>query len=126
MLIYKVKGLDKLLDKLKPSMAAPAVDDNIKKTALKLEREAKIATVVDTGRLRSSITHQFKKAHAIVGTLVKYAPFIEYGTKNMAARHSEGGRKVLGEGMFTYAISKLGLTGIVKDIGRDVQKRWQR
>lgn len=45
---------------------------------------------VDLGRLRASITHIIEKEFltfvAQVGTNVEYAPDLEFGTKNMAAR----------------------------------------
>lgn len=45
---------------------------------------------VDTGRLRASITHEvhegFLTVTARVGTNVKYAIFLEFGTSKMAAR----------------------------------------
>ena len=75
---------------------------------LKVENEAKKATVVDTGRLRASISHHIiSEQSAVVGTNVQYAPFIEFGTKNMSSRHMEGWQKVEGLGMFTYTIEQL-------------------
>lgn len=36
---------------------------------------------VDTGRLRNSITHDIEdKNTAVIGTNVKYAPYVEFGT----------------------------------------------
>jgi HK97 gp10 family phage protein len=40
----------------------------------------------DTGRLVSSITHEFSYLNASVGTNVIYAPYLELGTSKMAAR----------------------------------------
>tara|TARA_Y100000310_G_C20420567_1_gene686482 strand:+ start:218 stop:625 length:408 start_codon:yes stop_codon:yes gene_type:complete len=81
------------------------LEDGIRSMAIRLEAEAKKATVVDTGRLRSSITHRTMGLGAEVGTNVKYAEFVEFGTQKMEARHMVGGRKVLGLGMLGYAIS---------------------
>ena len=39
---------------------------------------------------------------AKVGTMVTYAPFVEFGTAKMEARHMEGGSKVYGTGPFGY------------------------
>ena len=51
--------------------------------AILVERDAKKYVPVETGRLRSSITHkptEFKGAvDAIVGTNVEYAPYVERG-----------------------------------------------
>jgi hypothetical protein len=53
------------------------------KLALKVETAAKREAPVDTGRLRSSITHQLvregKNLVAYVGTPVKYAIYVEKG-----------------------------------------------
>lgn len=51
------------------------------KSVLLLEGEVKRQTPVDTGRLRASITHQVQPFRAWVGTNVKYAPFVEFGTR---------------------------------------------
>jgi HK97 gp10 family phage protein len=53
----------------------------IEKTAQRIERDAKRNALVDTDRLRSSITH--KKVNDYlwrVGTNVGYAPHVEFGT----------------------------------------------
>ena len=43
---------------------------------------------VDTGNLRNSITHEYRKEDhtVIVGTAVEYAPYVELGTVKMSAR----------------------------------------
>jgi HK97 gp10 family phage protein len=85
---------------------AEKLDSDTKKAvnacALKVERDIKAnmtpngpsspgeAPAVDTGRLRASITHRVEmdsgEAVAYVGTNVKYAPYLEFGTSRMAAR----------------------------------------
>ncbi|MAH44709.1 hypothetical protein CMI37_02720 [Candidatus Pacearchaeota archaeon] len=81
--------------------------DGVRKITLYYEGLVKKATVVDTGRLRSSIHHEITADRASVGTNVQYAQFVEYGTQKMEARHMEGSSKVLGEGMFAYAWGQL-------------------
>lgn len=45
------------------------------------------APAVDSGRLRQSIgVQQVAEGHYRVGTNVEYAPYLEYGTRRMAAR----------------------------------------
>ena len=83
------------------------VGDGIRKIALYYDGLVKKATVVDTNRLRSSITNQINPPNATIGTNVGYARFVEYGTANMEARHMEGGTKVLGTGMFAHAMGLL-------------------
>lgn len=41
---------------------------------------------VDTGRLRGSISHATDDTSAYIGTNVEYAPYVELGTRKMAAR----------------------------------------
>lgn len=41
---------------------------------------------VDTGRLRGSISHAHDDEAAYIGTNVEYAPYVELGTRRMAAR----------------------------------------
>ena len=57
---------------------------------LKIEADAKKniteMKAVDTGRLRSSITHEVKPGEGRVGTNVEYAQFVEYGTSKMKPR----------------------------------------
>ena len=51
------------------------------------ETYAKQLCPVDTGRLRNSISHaQQDENTEVIGTNVEYAPFVELGTRNMAAR----------------------------------------
>lgn len=60
----------------------------VKRAALAVEGGAKERCPVDTGRLRSSITHQVDAdgLSAVVGTNVDYAPHVEFGTSRMAAQ----------------------------------------
>jgi len=62
----------------------------MRKATLVVEREAKILSPVDTGRLRASIGSEVKSVGAsvigIVGSNVVYAPYQEFGTKYMTGR----------------------------------------
>ena len=102
------------------------IGDALKKLAFGVEAFSKKATVVSTGRLRSSIATKLDKASATIGTSVQYAEFIEYGTANMEARHMEGGAKVLGQGMFDYTEEKMGdqIKDFEAKIIREVEKRF--
>lgn len=66
------------------------VGKDLERRALKVERAAKRACPVDTGRLRSSLTHEIQRdvqgLMAVVGTDVGYAPFVELGTRHMAGQ----------------------------------------
>jgi len=63
----------------------------INSSALAIDRAAKLRVPVDTGRLRSSIRLVFNKGTfplvaASVGTDVKYAKFVEFGTAKMGKK----------------------------------------
>jgi len=51
----------------------------INKACLMVERDAKILCPVDTGRLRSSITHEIEGTAGRVGSNVEYARIVELG-----------------------------------------------
>jgi len=116
----KVIGAQEITAALDKGAKKP-VENNLPKLALKIERNVKQATVVDTGRLRASVGGgsyrggSYPTGYGIekgadfvrVGTNVEYAEFIEYGTYKMPARHMEGGHKALGKGMFEYTVEQM-------------------
>lgn len=65
-----------------------AVASALEEMGLACEGYAKLACPVDTGRLRSSITHMTKPSDdaVYVGTNVEYGPCVELGTVHMEAR----------------------------------------
>ena len=78
------------------SMTRLKVKDVINETALNIQKGAKRRCPVDTGRLRSSITIQPVGAGGMtmqIGTKVKYAPYIEYGTGKFANHPTKSGRQ---------------------------------
>lgn len=66
--------------------AETELDKALVASALEVERDAKKFTPVDTGRLRSSITHRLGNNYAEVGTSVEYGLWVHWGTSKMAAR----------------------------------------
>ena len=42
---------------------------------------------IDTGRLRSSVSHVVSWDSVYIGTNVEYAPYVEFGTVKMAPNH---------------------------------------
>ena len=121
-----VEGLDKLKKKLntKNTVEEP-LDKQTKITALKLYAEVKKATPVVSGRLEGSIFNDFSGGGAIVGTNVKYAPWVEFGTSRMEARHVEGGNvRIKGVGPFTFAIQKLDVDGVKVALKEKIEKIW--
>jgi len=80
----KVVGLETVLKKLPDEKK---LDKALQVTALMIERESKRICPVRTGRLRASIhTGKLGKLVYYVGTNVEYAPYVEFGTRKMAAR----------------------------------------
>lgn len=57
-----------------------AVQRALKEIGLTAETYAKLNAPVDTGRLRSSITHAIDESNAYIGTNVEYAKYVELGT----------------------------------------------
>lgn len=72
------------LAKRSPAKASAAV----RKASYDLEAHAKAVVPVDTGNLKNSIRSWFSAdgLTAYVGTHVEYAPYVEFGTRKMAAR----------------------------------------
>ena len=52
----------------------------LESVGVQAEAYAKKKCPVDTGLLRSSITHVYDKTSAYIGTNVVYAPYVEFGT----------------------------------------------
>ena len=53
---------------------------------LQAEGYAKLQCPVDTGRLRNSISHAVDGDTAYIGTIVEYAPYVEFGTHRQRAQ----------------------------------------
>jgi hypothetical protein len=80
-LSFKVAGIERLLKKLDKETVETPLQKGIRNLTLLLERLVKTSTPVDSGRLRSSIYSEVKPLYGKVGTIVEYAPFVEYGTR---------------------------------------------
>jgi len=131
----KIVGADELQKKLSDGkFTKDPLSDTIKKVTLTLERFVKMATPVDTGRLRSSIKSQVAPFKGIVGTNVEYAPFVEYGStfaaqgKTLSGRHVEGDgdARVFGEGYFAYGLRQLyeKVPELLKELGHAIEVKW--
>lgn len=75
----EIINLDKLNYKLE-NLANLDVSKALNRACLVVENEAKRLCPVDTGDLRSSITHEVHNDIGIVGTNKEYAPYVEFGT----------------------------------------------
>jgi phage gpG-like protein len=64
-----------------PDTYRAPIHDFLSKSGLTVEGRAKKRAPVDTGRYRASIKTEVEPLVAYVGSNLKYAPFIEYGTR---------------------------------------------
>jgi phage gpG-like protein len=81
-----ITGLDKVMRNLSPQQIRAPKRRFLTRVALIGERNVKRHAPVRTGHFRRSITHKVEENRAIVGTNVKYGPFLEFGTRFMRAR----------------------------------------
>ena len=81
-------NIDDVINSLERSVekAIKAAEKELQLTALEIERDAKLNAPVDTGMLRASITSTGSGSEYEIGTNLEYAPFVEYGTRYMAAQ----------------------------------------
>ena len=74
-----------------PGAAAPVMLKAVERVLTVIEAETKRWAPVDTGTLRNSYTQSTRMGFGIdpsglVSTNVFYAPFVEFGTRNMSAQ----------------------------------------
>ena len=132
-LALSLQGGMKLIDKLnKNAMSKDPLRLILNKAVLLLQRDTQIRTPVDTGRLRASWTRTVDSKpfpeFAQLGTNVIYAPFVEFGTANMEARHvAPGGQtRILGSGPLSKGVeaAQKGLNAILGEAKNIIEKRW--
>lgn len=84
MIEFEIQGLDKILARLDNVKLARRVKVRLNQALIIAERDAKIKSPADTGRLRSSIGHEVRDIgqdiHGVIGTAVKYGGHMEFGT----------------------------------------------
>ena len=82
----RIARLQKAIRKV-PHLVAEELGKAVVELVLLVEAEAKKRCPVDTGLLRASITPVIESwAAGYVGTNTHYAPYVEYGTRHMAAQ----------------------------------------
>jgi HK97 gp10 family phage protein len=88
-----IEGQKELAARLKKisQTATNEIEQALVNSALFVERDAKIKAPVDTGRLRSSLTHATEdfgsdNPAVTVGTNVEYAKHVEFGTSKQSAK----------------------------------------
>jgi hypothetical protein len=84
----EVRGLVEAQRNIEATMAqlhGPEMAQAMRDCTLMVQRDAKLLVPVDTGRLRASITPEVRmdgnEVMGVVGSNVKYAPYIETGTR---------------------------------------------
>lgn len=83
-----LKKTDEDLKRIHRDLHTSPMESAMRQAVLVVERDAKKNAPVDTGRLRASITGEVRSeglfsstVKGIVGSNVKYAPYVELGTK---------------------------------------------
>ena len=87
--VIDVRGTKETLAQidLRNKKVRKAVQEQVGKSALNIQREAKKRCPVDTGALRNSITVDFYgEMSAQIGPHMPYAPYVEFGTRKMPAK----------------------------------------
>jgi HK97 gp10 family phage protein len=83
--IQGLKETQAKMEQMVSDLQGPPLVNAMRDCTLLVLRDAKIMAPVDTGRLRASITPQVVSSgnvvQGIVGSNVKYAPFVEKGTR---------------------------------------------
>lgn len=69
-----------------PGLMRTALNTAIRQSVLTVERDSKILTPVDTGRLRASHRSIFRELYGEIGTNVSYDIFVHEGTRRMKGR----------------------------------------
>lgn len=86
---YTVKGLDKFMRKVqnKPREARRAVSAELQRSALRVERKAKMKAAVDTGFMRNGIfVVRVGMLRYKVISPAGYSVYVELGTRKMKAQ----------------------------------------
>lgn len=88
MISISIKGSSELqlYFKTRPQKIMEALSRGLKGAALLIERESKIVTPVDTGRLRGSIFSTIHQTYATVQPNTDYAIYVHEGTRFMSPR----------------------------------------
>jgi HK97 gp10 family phage protein len=85
--VFKLDGAEELkanLEKITETKRQ-RVKEVVGVSGLNVQRNAKLLCPVDTGTLRNSIMADFEELTATVHTNIPYAPYVEFGTRKMAA-----------------------------------------
>ena len=83
--IKNLEEAQRQMEQVVADLQGPPFQMGMARATLRVERSAKLKAPVDTGRLRASITPEVRQVsggwEGVVGSIVKYAPFQELGTR---------------------------------------------
>ena len=149
----RIQGDDELRRAMNnPEFVRGPLRDFLQRAAFVIESQMKQKVVVDTGRLRASITTNVGPMAASIGPTVDYAAFVEYGTRPhwappgalqpWAGRHGfpQGAR---GDFLMRWIIARRGtrphpflkrtaqasigqIRGLISRLQQDIEKGWRR
>ena len=126
---FAVTGVEKVLQKMDAATVDKQLADSIKKITMWFHSTVMTSTPVVNSRLRSSISSMITPTSGRVFTNIEYAPFVEYGTKRMEARHVEKGSSTrrLGKGPFTYTLEQLEakMESFIGEMGKAIKARFE-
>ena len=81
---FEIQGLDAILKRMDAIKLGQMARRRLNEALLIAERDAKMKAPADTGRLRSSITHEIRETGAdlrgVIGTVVPYGRWMEFGS----------------------------------------------
>lgn len=102
---------------LAPILMARELNISIRRVVLQIGRESRMATPVDTGRLRASTYERFSHLKGEVGTNTDYDIFVHEGTRFMRGRpylrNSVQNNEQTTDREFTSAVQR-----VLEEIGR--------
>lgn len=94
-----------------PTLMARELNTSIRKVVLQIGRDSRMATPVDTGRLRASTYERFANLRGEVGTNTDYDIFVHEGTRFMRGRpylrNSVNKNELTTDREFTNAVQKV-------------------
>ena len=83
--VKELKEVQKEIERKVKELTSGPMVQTMRNATMLLQRDAKILAPVDTGRLRASITPSVtvgpEAIQGVVGSNVKYAPYVELGTR---------------------------------------------
>ena len=131
----RILGIRELMDKLGPGLTAKPVREFMESAAIAVQSKARRQSPVDSGRLRNSIAYELEDAEvptwARIGTNVtergvSYPLILELSPKHHYRGTQHAGQPTRGWFTGSLAASVPGIKRLLRDLGRDLERRWRR